>query len=335
MTSIKNTITASYMQGKIDNTFSKTVKDATSDCQITLNEITIGETFDNSSEESPTTGSAAIDTLVKHYQSFKKNCEDNSREHKFDKLNAYLIGFNQISGGESLKDSVDIPVKTFTDTRTICSQFLSTKAAVASYLIQPDDHFVNGASHKREIANKQNNLATELISAMNDIVSSDKVRKEWLERTQKERDAIIDRLGRYQLYRSLEDAAAAMKDKGMSYGSYGYQSYCNFSAANSDIFQVDKGEHNEEWHVGWRKWDPTFTPGNGNRICYIYVSGRSSKDKTTGADLAWDDNSKPPLTRTSVTFHVESGYDRGLFLSYSVSAIKNIDKYSDFNWSYK
>ncbi|MDO5296085.1 MAG: hypothetical protein Q4F00_05485 [bacterium] len=335
MTEIKNTITASYMQGKIDNTFSKKVKDATSNCEITLNEITIGETFDNSDDDSPTTGSAAIDTLVKHYQSFKNNCENSEREHKFDKLNAYLIGFNQISGGEAMSDSVNIPVKTFTDTRTICSQFLTTKATVASYLLQPDSHFVNGASHKRDIENKQNNLATELISAMNDIVSNEKTRQDWLARTKKERDTIIDKMGRYQLYRSLEDAAAAMKGKGMSYGSYGYQSYYNFSAPNSDIYQFDSGEHNEEWHIGWRKWDPTFNPGNGQRVCYIYLGGRSSKDKTTGADLSWDGNSDPPLSRTSVSFHVESGYDRGLFLSYAVSAIKNIDQYSDFSWSYK
>jgi len=224
-------------------------------------------------------------------------------------LQAYMFRFNQMPDGASIATNINVNPGVFSATRELTKDYLalSSRSKVLAGLdistfqagVQDDykqecDALINEINDNRQVIfrdiNKIKAYGTRvktMLDAFSGLIDRQsfflklvKFQKDWLYHTE---------------HQSRES---------------GFKSYYMSRAVDNDISKPSKtetfnAEYHQGWHIGWRSWSTSWTPGSNSIVCYIKID----IDPSTKNDDCWDTN-YPSLGRDHLSFDFKSGYDR-------------------------
>ena len=280
--------------------------------------------------------SDAIDKVFSELASF---CTGVKTSQKV-RLSSYLVGFNQIGGGESLSGYINVSPDRFRDLRYINRRYLAAKAITDAYTSNPTNYFKDSTTHFADVQGRVDDYAqsmrdnTPAMLKDGNLVTRMKAEVEQLSRDASERN---ERYNFVVLLNSLSaNMASGSNSKYLIEGTWGYDNYPLSTAVNNDITEKSGLKtHVQTYKFAKRVyWNPTFGQKPGKRFCYWKFMKRAGSDVTTvDTDfLKW--NTYPIIPRLeSVSATCQSNRTRGLFLSYAYCMFDD-SKYAPYVFPY-
>ncbi len=277
--------------------FKQKFREATKDSEVKVVRTTIGG--DETKLSAGTTPEQMFDDL----NTFIQSCTKDNRAP----LETYMLRFNQIPDGYSIASEINVNSCTFSATRELSKNYLALsrraeviadldketfQAGVQNDYTQEYDTLINEINDNKQAIfkdiNKIETYGTEVKTTLN---------------------KFSDLIDRQSFFMKLVQLQSKWEKVTNGHGrESGFKTYYLSRTVDNDISKPSKEDlykdsHSEAWHIGWRYWSPSWTPGSNSLICYIKTTASTSDTCT--------DKNYPSLGRDHLAFHFQSGYDRG------------------------
>ena len=343
LNSVKQQLSALIYGQKIDEEFTRELKDVVSNCDIALSVHTEGgsdvptEMYYDSANDTWTTkgpvysstaaqSALSIEALIQGYGNFKANVEA-SPNPNLTEIYAYLLEFSQIPDCSALSNELPIDPETFIAMRNICRSYWHLCATLSEYLELPSTDFRDGRNYLEQVHGDAEDLCTRFKADLRQADKNlDSFIAKWSEALNDANKISDARLERYYFVRRLEEANAAIKTNSLQANRnvlFGYSQYLYSKICNDDFIGTSEDHKHKDWKVGRHYWSPRLkAPDGQNGIAAgIEWTNHSNCDSN-------DFTYYPPLCRPEVGVDCEGGYVRDVNWDIKVSWI-NADNYGE------
>ena len=349
LNTIKQKLSTVVAGQKVDEEFTKELKNVLKNCDIALSVHTEGGSdvggnggsgttlYFNAADNSWTAdgpvfansqqnSALSIDALIQGYQNFKKSVETNPNPN-LAPVYAYMLEFSQIPDCEQLSDELPVDPEVFISIRNICRDYLRLTSTINEYCGLPDSDFRYGRNHLQQVRADYDDLSIRFKAALRTSGdNTDSFISTWSQKIKEACKTADARLERYYFVRRLSEANAAIAKSDLHPNRnvlFGYSQYLHSQTCNNDFIGVSDDSMHKSWKVGRHTWYPRLT-------CKTSYQG-------IAAGIEWTNHSNcdkcsftyfPPLCRRTVGVDCKGGYDRDVNWDLKVYWI-NADNYKE------